>query len=339
MKKIGILILIVAGFVAYIALSPPGREDVIDQEDRIEPEPSPVASLIEKLRSEWDSEGFADWPVAEVMAQLSQIAYQPPFEAKGEFKKLGFDRVESFVDASMIGYIVSLEDASVVVFRGTDDKSDWIANLDRRAVDTAHGPIHRGFHDAYQGLRKQITDILNQENPKHLWVTGHSLGGALSVVCAYDLIENDALPVNGLVTFGQPMVARSQMGSHLDDILLGKYAHYVHQSDFVPRIPPSFQHCGSLVWFTSNGVKRSKPKRMVFGSVNSMAEGDIAEMEPMSPEEFDRLQTEMKSDSQVETLPDGTPIVKGNSPFIRDHGMEFYLERVQAALMPDEEIN
>ncbi len=67
MKKFGVLILIVVGFVAYIAFSPPGREYVIDQDDRIGPEPRPVASLVEKLRAEWDSENFADWTVAEVV--------------------------------------------------------------------------------------------------------------------------------------------------------------------------------------------------------------------------------------------------------------------------------
>ena len=89
MKKLVISILIVAGLVAYIAFSPPGREVVIDQEDRIAPDPPPVATLVEKLRSEWDSESYADWPVAEVMAQLSQIAYLPPFDAERKFKKLG----------------------------------------------------------------------------------------------------------------------------------------------------------------------------------------------------------------------------------------------------------
>lgn len=335
MKKIGFLLVIaaaLAAFAAFIALSPPGREDVIDQEDRDEPQPTPIATLQEKLRLDWDSEGYADWPVAEVLAQASQIAYQPPFEAKSEFKQLGFERVESFVDGSMIGYVVSLEDICIVVFRGTDDKSDWIANLDRRSVNTDHGEIHRGFHDAYQRLRKQVVSIVDSENPKHLWVTGHSLGGALSVVCAYDLIENERRNVNGLVTFGQPMVARSEMGQHLDDVLLGSYVHYVHASDFVPRIPPSFQHCGSLVWFTSNGVKRSQPKRRVFGVANAGATNDVVEIEAMSTEEFDQLQAEMKAGSEVETLPDGTPLVKGNSLFIRDHGMEYYLEKVQAAL-------
>jgi triacylglycerol lipase len=333
MKKFVLVIVLLAGaFALYVALSPPGRNKVVDQDDRDGPSPPPVTTLIGKLRADWDSEGFADWPVAEVMAEASQISYLPPVEAKERFREAGFDSVEAFVDGSMIGYVVSVEDACVIAFRGTDDVGDWIANLDRRAVRTPHGEVHRGFHDSYQRLKSQITSIIESEQPEQLWITGHSLGGALAVVCAYDLAANEDKEINGLVTFGQPMVVRSEMADHLDDVLLGKFAHYVHAMDLVPRIPPSFQHCGSMVWFTGNGVKRSEPKRPMFGAPAGSEATDVSELPLLSDEEFEQLQADINQGNMPETLPDGTPLLQGNSPFIRDHGMEFYIEKVKATL-------
>ena len=88
-----------------------------------------------------------------------------------------------------------------------DVKLDWLINIDEVAAPTPHGGIHRGFYSAYQSLESQISAILAQTRPKYLWVTGHSLGGALALVCAYDLIENKKVALNGVITFGQPMVA------------------------------------------------------------------------------------------------------------------------------------
>ena len=330
-KLTGLLVVMVVGgfYLATVVLRPPGGEDVIDQQERPLPPPSSTHSLADVLRSKWDSEAYADWPVAEVMARVSHLAYQPPLNAKADFEKLGFQRVETFVDGSMIGYVASHDDVSVVGFHGTDDKSDWIANLDQRTVDTPYGPVHRGFHSAYNKLRPQIVGVLKNEEPNHVWVTGHSLGGALALVCAYDLIESGAASIDGLITFGQPMAVRDSMANHIDRILLGKYAHYVNAFDIVPRIPPTFDHCGSLVWFKSDGsVKRSRPKRASFGA-NLGAVGDSEELTAMSLEEFRALQEGMQPKNEPVDSANG-PLVAGSSPFIRDHAMERYIDRVRS---------
>jgi len=58
--------------------------------------------LIDILQATWNADETADWPVAEVMAEVSRIAYRPPSEAKPEYMALGFETVETMADASML---------------------------------------------------------------------------------------------------------------------------------------------------------------------------------------------------------------------------------------------
>ena len=55
----------------------------------------------------------------------------------------------------------------------------------------AHAQVHHGFLSAYDSIRPQLLTLLDQvlegeEQPWTLCLTGHSLGGALATLCAYD---------------------------------------------------------------------------------------------------------------------------------------------------------
>lgn len=223
-------------------------------DEKIGPKPLQLP-IITRLRSTWNSEGVANWPVAETLVLVCQNAYQSPIDAEQEYLKWGFEEVKTFVHGSMVGYVVSTGDVCVVVFRGTDDDLDWFTNLNNFTTTTPKGEIHTGFYTAYISLKTQIDQLISRRQPKHLWITGHSLGGALALICAYDNQVFD-----GVITFGQPMVASPELATYLDKALVGRYAHYVNHADIVPHIPPFFKHCGSLVWFTDAGIKRSLPK-------------------------------------------------------------------------------
>ena len=328
-RSVGIvsILLLVVGAVVVIT-SAPGGEDTVDDAPSLPPE---VRNKLEALSKGWDSEASANWPVAELMAELSEASYEPPVDAYETFKKLGFEQPMPLVDGSMLGYVTYRGEVAVIVFRGTDNNIDWIVNLTRNATQTPKGPIHRGFYDAYAPMKLQLSKVLTDRRPKHVWVTGHSLGGAMAVVCAQDLIENQNVEVDGLITFGQPMLVRQPLVAHLDQLLLGRYAHYVNSTDIVARIPPSYSHCGSLVWFTAEGVKRSKPKRLAF-SAESTDDPPVAgvEIEPISDQELEALKAELKGEELRPKMlaPDGPPYA-GSSSYIQDHAMALYLEKIR----------
>jgi hypothetical protein len=161
---IGLLFLValVVG-VVLVVRGPPGQGGTVEEEPG-GTVPVVPASALARLRLDWDADAAADWPAAETLAHLSEIAYQPPHEAEKSFRDLGFSTVMPVVQGSMIGYVITGEDVTVVAFRGTDfnEVSDWLANLGRSATETPHGPVHKGFYDAYQSMKSQVDAILKE---------------------------------------------------------------------------------------------------------------------------------------------------------------------------------
>ncbi len=333
-------ILLVVGFLcmALVAIRPPGGEKTIEEvvlPNRL----TPIGTHLQRLKSAWDSEKNADWPVAETLAEMSEIAYLPPVDAESRYRLLGFTAMMPVVASSMIGYVVSADEVTVIAFRGTDsgEVSDWIANLELNVAETPYGSVHKGFYEAYQSLQPQLMTILRKTKPRHLWITGHSLGGALALVCAFDLIDSQNQQIDGLITFGQPMVARKKLAEHLDLVLLSKFVHFVNNADIVPRIPPNYAHCGSLVWFNGTTIQRSRSKRIHAAPAGGTPQDgnhlENGEIPPVSETEFRELQSAMKRKPTVGSeLPDGQEPVAASLPLIDDHSMKLYLKKIRNLL-------
>lgn len=308
-----------AGFI-YTASLPLGGEKTVDVDRR--PQPTPRSDvLVESLHSSWDSTAYPSWLVAELLALVSERAYLKRVEAEDSYRALGFDNVEPFTHDSMIGYVVSCNGDAVIAFRGTNkgDIADWLVNLDALASRTPHGKIHKGFFRSYQQLKPQIAALLERIKPKHLWITGHSLGGALALTCAYDLVENEQQNLDGIITFGQPMVAHRQLAEHLGKVLFRRYAHYVNDNDIVPRVAPSYTHCGSLIWFTEGGIKVSQPqlRPAVAAGAKTMAPVEIHAIKPLSDEEFEKIEHDLRVASTLDgmkrTLPGAADVINVTS--------------------------
>lgn len=93
-----------------------------------------------------------------------------------------------------------------------------------------------------------------------LYVTGHSLGGALATLTAYHaLVHHDNVQ---LYTFGCPRVANRPLAKQIDAQLEMRSYRCVHGWDIVPRVPPffSYHHVPQLVFFDRN-QRRVKPRR------------------------------------------------------------------------------
>jgi hypothetical protein len=81
-----------------------------------------------------------------------------------------------------------------------------------------------------------------------LYITGHSLGGAMAAVMTAMLVKTEAYrgiadKVRGVYTFGQPMVATPTFATSADRRLreLGiPLIRYVYRDDPVPNLPPSY---------------------------------------------------------------------------------------------------
>lgn len=113
------------------------------------------------------------------------------------------------------GFVASCRDdrgtgMAVVCFRGTTRIRDWMTNLviTPRLIEDPKtgnpiGNMHEGFHDAYCSVHDQISELLAGLEDLPLYITGHSLGGALAVVATW---YQDSQRLAACYSFGAPRV-------------------------------------------------------------------------------------------------------------------------------------
>ena len=142
--------------------------------------------------------------------------------------------------------------SAIVAIRGTQTIWDWIADFDAAPLpyipDPAAGMAHMGFQLVYESIRASIRQLLQTGCPgmRELWVTGHSLGGALAVLCAYDILVNFGLGVvPQLYTFAGPRAGDPTFANNFNGRIANCY-RIVNFMDVVPQVPlpPLYEHVG-----------------------------------------------------------------------------------------------
>jgi hypothetical protein len=120
-------------------------------------------------------------------------------------------------------------DAAIVVFRGTstegtatmplaDHLADWNDAPQLVNVDGVPVCVHEGFWGAASSVYPEIRQHMQaaRADGRKIWVTGHSLGGAVATLTALRLHYDDGITVQGLQTFGSPKVGDGNMADLFD---------------------------------------------------------------------------------------------------------------------------
>lgn len=165
------------------------------------------------------------------------------------------DTIDTF---GYVGYHPQLQEI-VVSFRGTHNLDNWIEDLkilkDKSPFPGCpSGTVATGFAQCYLSLADQIVpavQALVQQFPSYpVRVTGHSLGGAISSLCALDLNINVGVQNVQVLNFGSPRVGDSDFAVYFNNVI-GSIMRMTHQDDIVPHLPPydfNFEHVPTEVW-------------------------------------------------------------------------------------------
>ena len=225
--------------------------------------PPTLAAGVTKTAPTWRA-AYSDRTAA-LMAALSQLAYvpfesvpspgpsQPKPEVPGGREALARYLGPDFTDLQVFNrddtqaYLAVSADFAVLAFRGTANFQDWITNLDAILVPLEDAPadvhVHKGFLSAFNCCKAEIKAAVEAKvgSKLGLYITGHSLGGALAQI-ASAVLERDNLAA--CYTFGSPRVGT------VDFDVQVKCPHYrlTNDWDIVPGVPPpslrGYQHSG-----------------------------------------------------------------------------------------------
>lgn len=143
----------------------------------------------------------------------------------------------------IFGYIIQSRRNIILAFRGTQSTRDWLSDADILQTEYPYnrwgGRTHAGFTTIYNSCREEILDRLQMlPSTANLFITGHSLGGALAVLSALDVASNTHYnPV--MYSFAGPRVGdpRFALTYHR---LVPSTMRVVNVYDIVPRVPPEF---------------------------------------------------------------------------------------------------
>lgn len=207
---------------------------------------------------------------ARALALASDLAYLGKTEGNKAFaEQLGLD-ARLFSVGNTQAYLATNGDHVVVAFRGTESPTtieglkDWLltdaANLlivpeGRLGTDLAAAGVGAKFHqgfvtaigDIWGPLFEAVTGEL-KKSERPLWLTGHSLGGALAVLAAW-LFKRKFVRVHQAYTFGGPMIGNQLATQAIDREFPGKIFRYVNRPDPVPKLPTlsllanHYEHC------------------------------------------------------------------------------------------------
>ncbi|KAL6057081.1 putative feruloyl esterase A [Balamuthia mandrillaris] len=202
------------------------------------------------------------------------LAYEEPQVVKQVVLGLwGWKKVAYFKNLETDTQAFGMFNGEILVlsFCGTKSSKDWVTNVKIRpqkharmeAIDgyRVHYGFNKGVCAIYPELRMFVEEALNANPNARIFLTGHSLGGALAVLAyAKFAMEETCIcrtfgcSIDGLYTFGQPPVGNKMFREAMEESLRkgGVYFRVTNKNDIVPAIlTKPFIHCGTRIYISS----------------------------------------------------------------------------------------
>lgn len=147
-----------------------------------------------------------------------------------------------------IAFISTKDESIFLAFRGTADISEAIIDLMMTQVPYPFvedgGMTEQGFTSLYgsvsDSIIEKIDELINTGSFSTLFITGHSLGGALAVLAVPDIMENVSPVRTYMCNFAGPRVGDAQFAK-LYNSLINRSLRVVNTNDVVPQLPPDIR--------------------------------------------------------------------------------------------------
>jgi hypothetical protein len=216
-----------------------------------------------------------------LMAKMSKLAYLPfekdDTELKSALLEAGFSLVNTFNQDGTQAFLAKRDPDKMAVlsFRGTQTEdltletffdvfTDLYATM---RVDQNNVKTHKGFLSAFQKIQEDVTQQLQSLADYGLYVTGHSLGGALALIATSEIVSDN---LSACYTFGSPKVGNEEF----DDEIKAPIYRIINSFDVVPFLPftPIML---PLFWLIKKKAKNDKIKILADNFSEYQHHGDM----------------------------------------------------------------
>jgi hypothetical protein len=216
-----------------------------------------------------------DWLVGDTHKLIGSKAFDfDPRTRLTSSSPIEYDLLASFwftevdflkVETVPFGFIAQQPETNhiFIVFRGTRESAEWLDDLQFKQVDFLHDPtfgrVSNGFHQIYTRSFDQLNHPLKfvtevpsdrqasicqtivrtlQNCPAgaQVFVTGHSLGGALATLAALHIAIDTQFRYPILYTFASPRTGNAKFSQCFRDLNLQVF-RIANSEDIVPDIP------------------------------------------------------------------------------------------------------
>ena len=245
------------------------------------------------------TETHPDPTIAHVLGTCAGYAYSDAETVAMIMARMGLNdnqclRVAQFVDPMFISstsFLVQSQDGRslILCYRGTEPVNliNWLTDVDvnpeKVPIALPDAPatfeVHGGFYRNVRATRYQVVTAIERAmegksvlakgeamaSPlEALYITGHSLGGAMAALMAIMLMTEPAYAsiaakLKAVYTFGQPMIGTPALAEACQGHpFLGRNVlRYLYGNDVVPQLPPTasgpFAHFGPEYQYKRKG--------------------------------------------------------------------------------------
>ena len=232
-----------------------------------------------------NAQGFSVANMA-YLAHCAQAIYKPDAECTEAVKNIDRELAKNirFFNSRQTGtegFIAGDEQKIIIAFRGTSDRKDWLtdaATIQKTwSSITNIGKVHSGFFQSLNSVWSTVMEHLKelQTDEQPVWITGHSLGGALAALAYATLrLQEPKYELAGAYTFGQPRIGDNILCKAFDADSKHRFFRVVNNNDIVPRVPSklirqgaswltyaaraihdidAYEHMGTMLYFDADG--------------------------------------------------------------------------------------
>jgi pimeloyl-ACP methyl ester carboxylesterase len=278
--------------------------------------------------------------LCEFLAYKSGLAYRSPRDIRRDLLSLDqrgrryskeieqyafFDSSARFGDTQAFAFVHHR--TGYIIFRGTSSVTDIIHDLRDELTTESYASLptvpqtlvgsprparHTGFAMAWGSIAQEIDgwvrEQLRQGHMDKIVLSGHSLGGALAILGAYEFARQNVCPIEAVITFGAPMVGGAEFKTEYESSRLGLKDRTLRVESaedvvvFISKRAGSYEHVGH-VWRFKKRPLRPTWQMVLFSP--------LIEAEKVSRKKAQRLQR--KVDAKAEAHEKRTAISRSGS--------------------------